>query len=274
MTRQPLDLLLKFSQGKGVLAVDTEHPAVAAFRRGMEEGQLTGTWRYLLTYDLPTLPYTIVGTCVKTPKGHVLFFPGAAIAIETDDPTARFNGKRLDHITADPPRTAKPSSHVAVQDLPYDESRGLNYRSAPPPEHMVPWFSFLLPNLAGFAELPAQLRVRFPPPPGNVDDFGQRLLADGGFDRVPLPPVAGPGPTYVQFDVWLGRGSHWKTLRVRPLSWPYKPEIVEGAPEQRQDVTVNRVDIDLGSETGLAVLVLRPAGRLRHPRILRPKLSR
>ncbi len=238
----------------------------------MEEGQLTGTWRYLFTYDLPILPYTIVGTFVKTPKGHVLFFPGAAIAIQTDDPTARFNGKRLDHITTDPPRTAKPSSHVAVQDLPHDESRGLNYRSTPPSEHMFPWFSFLLPDLAGFAELPAELVVRFPSPPGNVHDFGKRLLADGGSNDVPLPPVARAGPTYIQFDVWLGQGPHWKALKVRPLPWPYKPEIVEGAPEHRQEVTVNRVDIDLGPDTGLVVLVLRPAGRLLHPQILRPQL--
>ena len=55
MTRQPLDLVLKFSQGSGVLAVDTDHPAVAAFRRGMEEGQLTGTWRFLLIPDYTPL---------------------------------------------------------------------------------------------------------------------------------------------------------------------------------------------------------------------------
>lgn len=165
MPRQPLDLVLKFSQGTGELAVATDHPAVAAFRRAMEEGQLTGAWRYLLVHDLPTLPYTIIGTFVKTPKGRVLFFPGAAIAIETDDPSARFNGKRLDHITADPPGSVETSSHVAVHDLPHNKSRGVNYRSAPPPEHMFPWFSFLLPDLAGFAKLPAQLVVRFPPPP-------------------------------------------------------------------------------------------------------------
>jgi len=274
MSGQPLDLVLNFSQGTGKLVVGTDYPAVAAFQRAMEEGQLTGTWRYLLAHDFPTLPYTIIGTFVKTPKGRVLFFPGAAIAIETDDPTARFNGRRLGHITVDPPRTAKTSSHVAVQDLPHHESRGLKYRSAPPPDHMYPWFSFLLPDLSGFAALPAQLVVRFPPPPGNLHDFGQRLLADGAFATVPLPPPAGPGPVYVQFDVWLGRGASWKTLKARPLAWAYKPEIVKDAPAHKQDVTVNRVDIGLGPEIGLAVLVLRPSGRLLRPRILRPTLSR
>jgi len=274
MPGQPLDLVLKFSRGTGQLAVGTDHPVVAAFRRAMEEGQLTGVWRYLLVHDLPTLPYTILGTFVRTPRGRVLFFPGAAIAIDTDDPTARFNGRRLGHITVDPPRTAKTSSHVAVQDLPHHESRGLNYRSAPPPEHMFPWFSFLLSDLAGFAALPAQLLVRFPPPPGNIHDFGQRLLADGDVASVPLPPPAGPGPAYVQFDVWLGRGPDWKALKVRPLAWAYMPEIVKDAPAHKQDVAVNRVDIELGSEIGVAVLVLRPAGRLLHPRILRPTLSR
>lgn len=58
------------------------------------------------------------------------------------------------------------------------------------------------------------------------------------------------------------------------MAWPYKPGFVKDAPEDKQDVTVNRVDIELGSDIGLAVLVLRPAGRLLHPRILRPTLSR
>ena len=118
MTHQPLDLILKFSEGAGELTADITHPAVAAFRRGMEEGKPTGTWHYLIVHDQPYLQRTIVGTFVKTPKDRILFFPGASIAIETDDPTARFNGKRLDHITADPPKAVKASSHVAVQDLP------------------------------------------------------------------------------------------------------------------------------------------------------------
>lgn len=273
MTQQPLDFVLEFSQGKGELAVDTAHPVVAPFRRSIEEGKPTGTWHYLIISDLPTLPYTIVGTFVKTPKGRVLFFPGAAIGIETDDPTACFNGKRLDHITADPPRTAKLSSHIAVQGLPHDESRGLSYRSALPPKHRFPWFSLLVPDLAGFTELPAQLVVRFPPTHGNVYDFGKRLIGEGGIDSIPLPPPAAPEPTYIQFDVWLGQGPDCKKSQVRPLAWPYKPEIVQSAPEYQQDVTVNRVDIDFGSDSCLAVLVLRPAGRLLRPRILRASLS-
>jgi hypothetical protein len=52
------------------------------------------------------------------------------------------------------------------------------------------------------------------------------------------------------------------------------PEIVRDAPAHKQDVAVKRVDIELGSEIGLAVLVLRPAGQLLHLRILRPTLSR
>lgn len=248
----------------------------AAFRRGMEEGQLTGAWRYLLIYEPPSLTPTIVGSFVNTPKGRVLFFPGASIAIETDDPTARFNGKRLDHITADPPSRGKSASHVAVRDLPHDESRGINYRSVPPPEHMIPWFSLLIPDFEGFSEAPARLIVRFPCPPriSDIQLFGQRLLADGGTVSLPVPISTYSDQTYLQFDVWLGRGAEWKTLRVRPLSWPYKPELVQDAPDGEQQVTVNRVDIDLGSDVGVAVLVLRPAGRLLEPRILRPTLSR
>lgn len=234
MANQALALVLKFSQGTAEVTAGSDHPGVAAFRRAMEEGQLTGTWRYLIVYALPVVPYTIIGTFVRTPKS---------------------------------------SSHVAVQALPHDESRGLNYRSAPPPEHMFPWFSLLAPDVTGFTELPGQLVVRFPPPPGDLHEFGERLLADSNLGIVPLPSATGPGPTYVQFDVWLGRGPDWKTLQVRPLAWSYKPDIVEEAPDP-QDVTVNRVDIDLGPEIGVAVLVLRPAGRLRRLRILRATLSR
>lgn len=271
---RPLGIVMRFSEGTGELTVGMDHPVVGAFRRGMEEGQLTGKWRYLIVHEIPAVPYTIIGAFVRTPRSRVLFFPAADSVIETVD-SPRFKGKPLDHITADPPRTEKSSSHIAVRGLPVEKSRGLNYRSAPPPEHMFPWFSLLIPDLNGFTELPARLEVPFPRPCGDVRKFADRLLADGGFATMPLPSVTADRTShYIQFDVWLGRGPDWKTLEVRSLDWPYKPEIVEAAPENKQQVKGFRVDIDLGPDIGVAVLGVRPSGHLRSPLILRPTLSR
>jgi hypothetical protein len=273
MANDPLELCFEFPMGIGDLVTDFEHPITAAFRRGIEEGQLTGTWYYLVIHDTSDNKYTIIGTFTKTPNNRVLFFPGADIAIDTGDPTSRFNGTRLDHITSDPPRNQKYSSHVAVYGLSDNKSRGLNHRSKPPKDHMWPWFSLLIPNLNDFPHLPRRLIIQFTKPSGDLIEFGQRVISNGGLSIVALPSENNPSHRFIQFDVWIGRQENWQMLKVRPIAWAYKPEVVESAPNGKQDIQVNRVDIPLAPDIGLAVLITRPIGNLSGARILRPTLS-
>lgn len=203
----------------------------------------------------------------------MLFFPGASVEIGSDDPSARFNGKRLDHITLDASIGAdKYSSHVAVQDPRLQKSRGIPYTSTPPSGYMAPWFSLLMPDLHGFYRLPQKLSIRFPSPRPDLVHFGEQLLGEGGIAFVPLPPSAS-SPNYIQFDVWSGQESGWQNLQVRPIAWAYKPEIVADPPTSEQEIKVNRVNIEFSTTAGIVVVVSRPAGRLLEPRILRPTLK-
>jgi hypothetical protein len=155
---EPLTLVLKYSHGVGELNADLTHPVAAAFRRGMEEGQLTGSWRFLVLKADPS-PRLILGTFVRTRRDRILFFPGGTAIVSTDDPTAKFYARHLGHITLDPQRTQTSASHFASRGLPPKHSRGLEYRTTPPPGHMVPWFSLLLPDLEGLSVLPKTLSI-------------------------------------------------------------------------------------------------------------------
>src|SRR5438067_12562861 len=97
---EPLTLEIESPEGEGVLQAATNDPLVAAFRRGFEEGQITGLWRFFAVTQRPAPP-KVIGNFVRTPNGRILFFPAAGIQMFTVDPTAHFNGKLLDHITLD-----------------------------------------------------------------------------------------------------------------------------------------------------------------------------
>jgi hypothetical protein len=269
--QDPLILEIQSSHGEGVLRASIDHPLVAAFRRGFEEGQTTGSWRFFAVTRRAEPPI-VVGYFVHTPKGRVLFFPSSEIQIFTDDPTARFNGKLLDHVTLDRARGGRHASHIAARGVAPSTSRGRNRRSRLPGS-TAPWFSLLTTELDAFPMLPARLSVEFPPPRTDVAAYGQELVASGGVRSVQLLPPSSEGPDYVQFDVWVGRGKDWQASPVHPLAWAYKPEIVADPPAHRQNVTVNRVDVTFTTELGLALVHTRPRGRLLSPRLLRPTLK-
>ena len=268
-----LTLQMTSESGTGELEVDLDHPLVGAFRKAIETGKPPGRWLFFMVEDQPDLAPIVVGTFVYTPGDRFLFFPGSSTVLAADHSEAPFAGKRLEHLTLDPPgKPGKHSSHVAVAGSPHKQSRGIRYTTTPPSDFMVPWFSLVVSNLRGFHRLPRQLHIHFPPPRPDVTRFGEQLLAAGGSTSVPLPPPAG-NPNYLQFDIWAGRGVHWREAREKPLSWPYKPELVANAPESEQRVTVRRGQIDFSATAGLVLNITRPAGQLRGSRILRPNLT-
>ncbi len=265
----PLTLEFASSKGHGFVRATIDDPLVAAFRRGIQDGQITGVWRYFAvtrTYGPPV----VIGNFVRTPKGRLLYFPASTVELFTDDPSARFNGKTLDHITLDQASEGTHASHVAVKDLSHSKSRGLNQRSRLPGA-TAPWFSILTADLDGFSILPMKLIFEFPPPRKDVVAYGKELVTNGGIGSVRLLPQ-GKDEDYIQFDVWVGRGADWKKSPIHPLPWVYKPEIVADAPKHRQTVTFNRVDIQFAGDIGLSVVHTRPRGRLLGPRILRATL--
>jgi hypothetical protein len=264
-----LSLHILLASGRGELKVSPDHPVFAAFRRGMEEGQLTGTWRFLVATAQEISAPFIIGTFVETPNGRLLYFPGAQIEIAEASGTTRFDDARLDHLTLDSPKGSRYSSHIAVRDLPEERSRGLSYTALLTPGFLFPWFSLLVPSLDGFSVLPSRLYVEFPPPHPDLHRYADHLMANGGVVQIRLPSTR-QYPAYYQFDVWVGHGTDWRTRRAQVLAWAYKPEIVADPPG-RQDVQAGIGEAELREGVGLRVLTSRPLGRLLAPRILRPR---
>jgi len=267
--------MMHISGGMGKLRVRSDHPIAVAFHHGIVKGKPIRSWKYLLLKDDPSALRLVIGTFVYTLGDRVLYFPGGFVTLDTDSPAKRFNGTRLDHLTCDPPVGSKFTSHVAVYGLPKKKSRGLSYSSFPPSGYMFPWFSLVIPNTRGFCILPARLAVEFQAPKSDVLRRFEHLTRElDGYELTPLPPTKGTGPSYIQFDVWIGRGKKWRELQRRPLAWAYKPEIVMYPLVGKQTLTAAQVLFDFGSDLGLAVLVTRPLGTLLGPpRILRPKIS-
>lgn len=263
-----LSLHFRLSSAAGELRVEPSHPLFAAFRRGIEEGQLTGTWRFLLATETGVPSPAVIGTFVKTPKDRLLYFPGAQLEIAAATQTDRFNDLPLDHLTLDPPNGDRYSSHVAVRRLPPDKTRGLSYTAQVRPGFLFPWFSLLVPDLTGFAALPSRLYVEFPSPRRDLQRYGERLMASGGMIILRLPPQP-PSAAYLQFDVWVGHDLDWRTRQARVLPWAYKPAIVTNPPKQ-QDVECSIAEAEFTTAVGVRVVASRPRGQLRAPRILRP----
>ena len=261
------------SAGIGQLEVGLGHPLAGAFRKTIETGKPPGRWKFFLVEDLADLAPIVVGTFVHTPGNRLLFFPGGSTKITTDDPHDQFSGKRLDHITLDPSvKPGRHASHVAVLGLTHEKSRGLNYTTRPPAGYGVPWFSLLVPDLRGYHQLPKQLKIHFPRSRPDGSRFGEQLLSNGGLGFVPLPSHPG-SPSYIQFDIWAGRGAGWERLGDKPLSWPYKPELVANAPRGLQAVQVNRLSMGFSPTLGIVVNVCRPIGQLRGSKSLRPNIA-
>ena len=268
-----LTLRIQYSLGKGELEIDLSHPLAGPFRRAIKTGKPTGRLNFLLVQDGVDESPVVAGVFAHTPGDRLLFFLGSSIEIETDHPWAHFDGARLDHMTLDPlTKVGKYSSHVAVQGLPAHESRGSRHTANPPSGYMVPWFSLLVPHIQGFPKMPKTLSIQFQSPRPDLARFGKQLIGEPRMALVPLPRSANR-PSYVQFDVWAGRGSAWQAAQVKVIAWAYKPEIVADAPKGQQNIIVNRMVIRFSSTAGVVVLISRPAGELLVPRILRPTLS-
>lgn len=266
-----LSLHFRIASARGELKVNPDHPVFAAFRRGIEEGQLTGTWRFLLATAQEISAPLIVGTFVETPNGRLLYFPGAQIEIAEASGTNRFDDAQLDHLTLDSPKRSRYSSHIAGRDLPDERSRGASYTAPLTPGFLFPWFSLLVPNLDGFSFLPSRLYVEFPAPRADLHRYADHLIANGGVVQIRLPSSK-QDPSYYQIDVWVGHGTDWRSRRAQVLPWVYKPEIV-AHPPGRQQVQAGISEAELREGVGLRVFTSRPLGRLLSPRILRPRFQ-
>jgi hypothetical protein len=185
-----------------------------------------------------------------------------------------FNDKRLDHLALDPPDPqGRHRSHVAVFWVPIEDSRGLGYRTTPPPGLLIPWFTLLAPGLEEFELLPEKLIIKFPPPRPDLNEFAKDLMGGPKLAHAPAP-TASTTRTFFQFDVWAGREFGWQQRGSRPLAWAYKPEVVKDAPTGSQQVHTIELNIDLSPEVGVRIVASRPAGQLVAARLLRPRLSR
>jgi hypothetical protein len=196
------------------------------------------------------------------------------MTIVPGDQGEKFDEKRIDHLTLDPPH-AKGSyrSHVAVFGLPKKDSRGISYSTKPPPGLLVPWFALVADTLAGVTILPSLLTVTFPPPRPDIERFGGELLRGLGLKYMPLP--IGANSSFFQLDVWAGRGHGWKGQGARPLAWAYKAELIADPPAGTQQLQIVQLDIDFSDAVGLRLLCSRPGGKLRNSgaHILRPTVQ-
>lgn len=274
MVQEPLTLVATFPFGSGTLEATPEHPLLTPLRLAIVAGKPPGRWAWFAVQEAFIGVFKLIGSFVHSPGDRLLFFPGAEVLVIPGKQDERFNEKRIDHLTLDPPDVkGRHKSHVAVFGIPGKDSRGINYSTKPPEGLLVPWFTLVSDTLAGFETLPSELRVTFPPPRPDVQSFGQELLGGIGFQAMPLP--TGVGPNFFQLDVWAGRGREWKGLGARPLAWAYKAELVADAPAEHQQIQVVQLDIEFSDSVGLRVQCSRPGGRLRSSgaNILRPTLQ-
>lgn len=271
--QEPLTLVTTFRFGSGTLEVTPEHPLLTPLRLAIIAGKPPGRWTWFAVQDVFIGVYKVIGSFVHSRGGRLLFFPGAEAVVVSGEQDKRFDGKRIDHMTLDPPDAkGRHRSHVAVFGIP-EKSRGIDYRTKPPEGLLVPWFTQVCDTLAGFETLPCELKVTFPPPRPDVERFGQDLLGGSGFQSMPLP--SGASPSFFQLDVWAGRGRGWKAQGARPLAWAYKAELVGDAPAESQQIQVVQLDLHFSDSVGLRLLCSRPGGKLRSSdvHILRPTLQ-
>jgi hypothetical protein len=131
----------------------------------------------------------LLGTLSHTFGDRLLFSPAAYVEVSTGDPTSRFEGETLDHLTLDPPRKAgRYSSHIAVRNLPQKKSRGVGWTTVPPAGHKIPWFSVLLATVDALPALPGRLVVHLPRRWSDAGAYAEQVIASiGGLDRIGLP---------------------------------------------------------------------------------------
>ncbi len=276
--REDLSLHFKYPKGQGSIEVGLDSALAAPIRVSLETGRPPGAWRYLVVYDSEGEPPRVVGAMAHTPTpgDRFLFFPAAPLEVSAQQRGTRFSEPTLmDHLTLDPPRKAGAhKSHVAAG--PPSGARGLTRTTKPPPGTLVPWFSLLVPDLDPFPRLPGEMIVRFDAPHAEEKGFQQfadRLVrAGGGTVVLPLPPAAA-GSSFVQLDMWAGRGEGWRGMASRVLPWVYKTELVRAAPPGRQTVRATSIDFEVADGRGLRPILSRPEGVLLGARILRPQLS-
>lgn len=271
--RDPLTLVHRFDKGDGRLSVSLDHFMAAPFRRAMKTGKPPGRWHYLILFDQHAR-LRVAGVLVHTPGDRLLFCPGTDTTV-TNPPenlaVPRFAGQVVEHITLDPPGDFdRHRSHVTFHGMSEKDRRGLQFTTTAPPNGLAPWFTLLLPSLEHLLALPHELAITFPPPRQEVKRF-IRGFGSGGVSAASVPPSVAE-PSFLQLDIWAGRGDDWKEKSARVLPWACVDAIVAAPPKGSQKLTANCGTIELAPGIGVKVLVSRPQGRLDAGHILRPKI--
>lgn len=268
---EELTLVLTYSDGTGVLRVGADHPIISPLRVAIEQGKPPGKWTWLGVRDATTGLCRILGTFVLSVGGRLLFFPGGSAVVEGGG--GDFESLRVDHVTLDPPnRKGRYRSHIAVFAPKAKRSRGIGYTAYPPAEHLLPWFSLLAPTLDGFESLPHRLEVKFRPARSDVKGFAADLFGGTPITMAPMP-TADFTKTFFQLDIWADLTRGWRERRSKPLSWAYKPEIVEGAPGDSQTVNACQGELAFAEDAGVRPVITCPRGRVKTVHLLRPTLN-
>ena len=213
-----------------------------------------------------------------TIRDRVLFFPAARVLIPPQElASEKFVGTVLEHITLGPPTKAlSHSSHVAVRGILKNASRGLGYTTRVPEGWFVPWFSLLLLSVEDLDSLPAETIIDFDPPRPDWDRHFEQMVTETclGVALIGLPPAHG-APHFLQFDIWVGRGTGWeeKYVLAGPLPWAYKPALVKDAPSGEQEVSLARTKAHFSETAGILVSLCRPLGIINEAHLLRPNLD-
>lgn len=112
------------------LEVDASHPVTGGLREILSEGKPGSVARLLVLESGDDR--RLLGTLSHTVGDRLLFSPAAYVEVSTGDPSSRFEGVTLDHLTLDPPRKAgRYSSHIAVRNLAHKKSRGVGWTTVP-----------------------------------------------------------------------------------------------------------------------------------------------
>jgi hypothetical protein len=269
------ELQLRFEGGEGVQTAGIDHPLARPLRRTLAHGHPPDCFQTLLCPDEAQLPPRVFGTFVRTLRGRVLFFPAVGTRVVAGfRGSTQYSGKLVDHLTLEPERGSVHSSHLAVIAAGLDErTRGekFSFRLSEP-QNLAYWFSILTPDLASHPRLPALVRARFSSGKRSVADIAPLLASRFRTASVPMPALVRQ-PSFLQLDVWVGRGdvTCWRQLKVVPYSTNLN--IVDGAPKDEYSLVAHAAPMSFADGDGIVAMLWRPHGRLQRPMLMRARLE-
>lgn len=268
---RPLVYQLTIAEGDGETHADLNHPLAAPLKHGASTGKpSSGPWHYVCVRHPDGNPPTVIGAMMNTVGNRLLFFPGSTVNFGMTDSLGRFAGKRLDHLTLDPPKKGKWTSHMTLFEGNRREKHGLKNTATERPGFMLPWLTMFVPDLSGFHALPSKLTMSLDWPSSDLIRYARETI--GTHYRqcavVDAPPEPNGGGFW-QVDFLVGQGTDWRERSFYPVQYVGGEEFVQYTePTEGRVAGVMISELILG--LGVIIIVTRPTGTVSGSNFITP----